>query len=177
MVLGPVDIEHVEFKVTRLKEGYDQDEVDNFLDRVADSLRSALSSNGNLESESVRLRQENATLKRQLEASSEAPTQQIPLVQPEPTAAAGRLLELAQKTADEVIAKAQAEAVEIQKRADANARDTLSEAVAEGNRRKQAAEAAAYQAEQQLSKIKETRDTLRNQLDAQLSNLRSQLGE
>lgn len=182
MVLGPADIERVQFKVTRVKEGYDQDEVDNFLDRVSETLRQALSSNGNMEAENVRLRSENATLKRQLTAASEAPTQALPPVpaeapKVEPTVAASRLLELAQKTADEVVAQAQKNAADIQARADENARDTLNKATNDADARRRKAEAEAYGAEQELAKIKETRDATRSHLVAQLDNLKNLLGD
>ena len=61
-MIDPQSIEEVQFKATRLKEGYDQDEVDAFLDRVADALRNALASNGSLEAEVQRLRRKVAEL-------------------------------------------------------------------------------------------------------------------
>jgi DivIVA domain-containing protein len=173
-MVDPQDIERVEFGTTRLKAGYDPDEVDNYLDRVADTLRTVIKSNGELEAEAVRLRRRVAELERK---ADDTPTTQLPVVQAEPTAAAGRLLDLAQRTADEVIAQAQAEAVEIQRRADENARDTLNAAVEEGNRRKRAAEAAAYKAEQDLDLLDGVRKSVRGQLESQLTDLRNKLGD
>ncbi len=176
-MIDPREIEEVAFKTTRFSEGYDQDEVDNFLDRVALELRNAQTSNGNLEAENQRLRRKVAELERVVQSHTEAPTTQLPTVQSDPTAAAGRLLELAQKTADDVVAQAQAEAVAIQQRADENARDTLNAAVKEGDERRRAAEAKAYAAEESLRKIRDIRDATRTHLDAQLRNLRENLGE
>lgn len=172
-MVDPQDIERVEFSTTRLKAGYDPDEVDNYLDRVADTLRSVNTSNANQAAEIVTLRRRIAELERQ---GSEAPTTQLPIVQSEPTAAAGRLLELAQKTADDVIAQAQAEAVAIQQRADENARDTMNAAVEEANRRKRAAEADAYRAEQNLSTLTDKRAQVRSELEAHLTDLAHKLG-
>lgn len=175
-MIDPQSIERVQFKVTRLKEGYDQDQVDNYLDRVADALRSAHNDANALEAENVRLKRELAETQRRITALTDAPTQALP-VQQDGTAAAGRLLELAQKTADEVVAQAQGEAVAIQQRADASAHETLNAAVEEANRRKRAAEADAYRAEQELAAIKELRNDTRSHLVAQLEDLKNKLGE
>lgn len=173
-MVDPQDIERVEFSTTRIKSGYDPDEVDNFLDRVAGTLRTVLTSNGELSAENARLKRRVSELERR---ADEAPTAQLPMIAPDPTAAAGRLLELAQKTADDVIAQAQAEAVAIQARADENARDTLNSAVAEGNQRKRAAEAAAYKAEQDLDLLRDVRNSVRSQLEAQLHDLTRKLSD
>jgi DivIVA domain-containing protein len=173
-MVDPHDIERVEFSTTRLKAGYDPDEVDNYLDRVADTLKARNEALNKANDEIVLLRRRVAELER---AANDAPTAQLPAVAPAPTEAAGRLLDLAQKTADEVIAQAQAEAVEIQRRADENARDTLNAAVEEGNRRKRDAEAAAYKAERDLELLADVRKSVRSQLEAQLNDLRNKLGD
>lgn len=175
-MIDPQSIEEVQFKTTRVKEGYDQDEVDNFLDRVADALRSALGSNGNLVAENERLRRKVAELERAAHHKAEALTMELPVVQSQPTEAAARLLELAQKTADDVVAQAQQNAVDITARADESARDIVNEATNEADRRKRAAEAEAYRAEEKLKAIIELRDSTRKHLDAQLTDLRNRLG-
>jgi DivIVA domain-containing protein len=175
-MIDPQDIERVEFSTTRLKGGYDPDEVDSFLDRVADTLRAVNDSNGNLEAENVTLRRRVAELERR---ADDTPTTQLPVIQAaqEPTAAAARLLDLAQKTADEVTAQAQAEAVEIIKRADESARDITNAATVDADNRRRAAEAEAYRAEQEAARIKELRDTTRAHLASQLTDLHNKLGE
>ena len=152
-MIGPADIERVQFSTTRLKEGYDQDQVDSFLDRVADSLRKELEGRVTAEAEASRLRTRYEELKRQHDAYTDAPTSVVP-VPPEPTAMAGRLLELAQQTADEVTARAQAEAVDIQRRAEESARETIAEGVREAEQRRRAAESEAYASEQKLIAVK-----------------------
>lgn len=175
-MIDPREIEEVEFKTTRFSEGYDQDEVDNFLDRVALELRNAHTSNSNLEAENQRLRRKVAELERVAQNHSEAPTTQLPVIQAQPTESAARLLELAQKTADDVVAQAQQNAVDITARADESARDIVNEATQEADRRRRAAEGEAYRAEEKLKAIIELRDTTRKHLDAQLSDLRTRLG-
>lgn len=173
-MVDPQDIERVEFSTTRIKSGYDPDEVDNYLDRVAESLRSALDAARQKDTEVVTLRRRVAELER---AANDTPTTQLPMIQPAPTEAAGRLLDLAQKTADEVVAAAQAEAVGIQQRADENARDTLNQAVEEANRRKRSAEADAYRAEQELATLNDKRAQVRAELEGHLNDLRGKLGD
>jgi DivIVA domain-containing protein len=182
-MIDPQDIERVEFKITRLKEGYDQDEVDNFLDRVVDSLRAVNESNARLEAENAQLRRKNAELER---AANDTPTTQLPVIQAvaapapapvEPTAAAAKLLDLAQKTADDLVAHAQQQAVEITATADQNGRDIVNAATQEADKRRRAAEAAAYKAEQDLSLLADTRKSVRSQLEAQLNDLRNKLGD
>lgn len=175
-MIDPREIEEVEFKTTRFSEGYDQDEVDNFLDRVALELRNAQTSNATLEADNQRLRRKVAELERVVQNHSEAPTAQLPVVQAQPTESAARLLELAQKTADDVVAQAQQNAVEITARADENARDIVNEATQEADARRRKAEGEAYRAEEKLRAIIELRDTTRAHLDAQLNDLRTRLG-
>lgn len=174
-MLGPADIERVQFKATRLKEGYDQDEVDNYLDRVAHALRSVEETNTHFADENARLKRQNAELQRRLDAAADAPTQVISTATP--TESAARLLELAQKTADDVVAQAQKNAVDITARADENARDIVNTATGEADTRRRKAEAEAYQAQQQLDAVRELRDTTRAHLEAQLNDLRNRLGE
>lgn len=175
-MIGPADIERAQFKVTRLKEGYDQDEVDNYLDRVADALRSVETSNSGLAEENARLKRQLAEANRRLEAASDAPTQVIRPVEIVPSESAARLLELAQKTADDVVAQAQQNAVDITARADENARDIVNAATNEADARRRKAEAEAYKAQQTLDGVRELRDQTRAHLVGQLEDLKNRLG-
>lgn len=86
MALTPEDVVNKRFQPTKFREGYDQDEVDDFLDEVVVELR--------------RLNQENEELRQRLIASDSriselqrsgaqaaAPAQQVYAQQPEPVAA------------------------------------------------------------------------------------------
>lgn len=116
--MDPQEIEKVEFKTTRLKEGYDADEVDNFLDRVAIEVRYLVEYKATASEELVSLRRQLATVQRQLDAYGDLPTQQIPMQ------AAG-ILEAAQRVADQVQAEARIQADTILAEADVNARAIL----------------------------------------------------
>src|SRR3954471_87529 len=103
MPLTPEDVQNKRFAVTRFRPGYDEDEVDAFLDEV--------------ETELTRLLQENASLRSRAGAPAPPPpAKPEPVAQPEGEAgqeAALRTLLLAQRTADEAIAQARKEAEQI----------------------------------------------------------------
>lgn len=105
MALTPQDVQSVQFATVKMKTGYDMEDVDAFLDRV--------------EAELVRLNAENASLTEQLRTLESKPaaaqdTAPVPVVPATPTGTpseqAVRMLDLAQKTADETVASAKQEA-------------------------------------------------------------------
>ena len=103
MALTPEDIKAVQFGTVKMKSGYDMEDVDAFLDTV--------------ELELGRLLAENASLKEQLRILEspplDSPTAPVPVVaqeQASPSEHAVRILDLAQKTADDTIAAAKVEA-------------------------------------------------------------------
>ncbi|MFC4903528.1 DivIVA domain-containing protein [Kocuria oceani] len=75
MALTPEDVINKRFQPTKFREGYDQDEVDDFLDEIVVELR--------------RLNQENTDLKQQLETAGRpvAPRESAPSTEPGPAAA------------------------------------------------------------------------------------------
>ena len=86
MVLSAQDVHDKQFKLVRNSTGYDMDEVDAFLDEVEAAV---------------------ATLTDKLEAAQEAlRAQREEPRAPDTSAAAARILELAQQTADEYVADA-----------------------------------------------------------------------
>lgn len=120
-MLDPREIEKKQFGTTRIKEGYDQIEVDSFLDLIVVDYRVALE-------RAARAEQDVVILRRKLEAASEAPTTVIPTP---PSASAERILVAAQKTADQVEADANAEAGRIRAAARAEAENLKMVAEAE----------------------------------------------
>jgi DivIVA domain-containing protein len=105
MPLTPEDVQNKRFTTVRFKEGYDEEEVDAFLDEVETELR--------------RLLGENDELRRAPKAAAPAPVAPPPppaaprAPEEQPQEAALRTLLLAQRTADEAIAQAKAEADQI----------------------------------------------------------------
>lgn len=123
MPLTPEDVRNKQFSTVRLREGYEMDEVDAFLDEVEAELTRLLRENDDLQ---ARL----AAAARQPAPPAEAPPAVAvpapepvpaptpvpmpvpvpPAPAPAPTDSAVRMLELAQRTADEHVAQAKAEA-------------------------------------------------------------------
>ena len=69
-MLTPKDIDEMQFRATRLKEGYDQEEVDSFLDRVAADYALALN-------DLAKAQDQVASLKRRNEALTNQPTEAL----------------------------------------------------------------------------------------------------
>src|SRR5436309_10716111 len=101
MPLTPEDVQKKQFSTVRFKEGYDEEEVDAFLDEVEAELRRLLS--------------ENQSISRQAQQSTAAPPAAAAPSAPaeDPNETALRTLLLAQRTADEAIAQAKAEAEQV----------------------------------------------------------------
>lgn len=119
-MLSPADINDKQFATTRLKEGYDQQDVDDFLDRVqADYAR--------LDDYVRRLEADNATLRRN---ASEAPTEVLRLetAPAPPSVVAERLLAAAEQAATEHKAQAVADGDEIVREAGAKGSKIIEDA-------------------------------------------------
>ena len=160
MPVRPEDIQNKKFKVVRgIGKGYDEVEVDSFLDEI--------------EVELSRVLEENASLRERLEAALNAPA-------PQPVASEAeemlrRTLLLAQRTADETVAQAQAEA----ERTTSEARQTAT-ALVEAARAQSAAATAELERrrqalEQHIEGLRaferEYRTRLKAYLESQLRDL------
>lgn len=109
MALSAQDVHDKQFKLVRNSTGYDMDEVDAFLDEVESEIASL--------TEALAAAQDQARLREQATAE-QAPAEEAPPVPgptpaqdavaqpPEASLAAARILELAQRTADEYVADA-----------------------------------------------------------------------
>lgn len=152
MPLTTKEIEDIEFKATRIKEGYDQDEVDNFLDRVAVDY--------------ANLQAKVATLQEQLRRLTDAPTTKMNPVSPIETA--DRLLRVAEVTAQQHISDAGLKADEIVREAGGKVAQQIEEAekAADVMKEKARVEAAGIlgQAQAEASKIRAQRDKLSEQI-------------
>ena len=116
-MLTPADIDSKQFSTTRLKEGYDQNEVDTFLDRVQEDYAFALQQLKKLESD-------NTALRRQADRQE---TVVLPKVEA-PSAAAEKLLSLAEQAVAEQKSEAQAEADRVVREAGGRAARVIEEA-------------------------------------------------
>lgn len=127
-MLTPADIDQKQFKATRLKEGYDQIEVDTFLDRIVADYSQVKNELDAAHREINRLQR---VIANRNQASSEAETTVIP---PSPVEGAQRLLVAAQQTAERVESDANVEAGKIRAAARAEADSVKSAAESERQR-------------------------------------------
>ncbi|AAZ55156.1 cell wall synthesis protein Wag31 [Thermobifida fusca] len=149
MPLTPADVRNKQFSTTRLRPGYDEEEVDAFLDEVEAELDRLIQENEELRgklAECLRGKVPPAGMNdfqpQEPPAPQEAPQPEMPMRQPEPAPAAAmglpggednmdtaaRVLALAQQTADQAISDARREADETLGRARHEAEDILSKA-------------------------------------------------
>src|SRR4051794_38747786 len=107
MPLTPEDVQNKRFTVVRFgKSGYDEEEVDTFLDEIEAELRRLISEGDTLRQEVA------AAAERPQPESVAAPAPEAPPAAPaeDPNETALRTLLLAQRTADDAIAQAKGEA-------------------------------------------------------------------
>jgi DivIVA domain-containing protein len=196
MPLTPADVHNVAFSKPPIgKRGYNEDEVDAFLDLVENELTRLIEENSDLRQRVNELDQELASAKAGGGVSAQA-TQAIPLYEPEPEPVkppqptpqpapqsaslgeeqalkAARVLSLAQDTADRLTGTAKAESDKLMADARANADQILGDArreaettVAEARQRADAMLADAQtRSEAQLRQAQEKADAL--QADAE----------
>jgi DivIVA domain-containing protein len=140
MPLTPADVRSKQFSTTRLRPGYDEEEVDAFLDEVDAELERLIQENKELRSKLAEVLRGGGTPAMALSSPVPAPVMADYERRPEaaltgPAASrnddfgtAARVLSLAQQTADRAIADARHEADETLKRARREADDVLSKA-------------------------------------------------
>jgi DivIVA domain-containing protein len=193
MPLTPEDVRNKQFTTVRLREGYDEDEVDAFLDEVETELRRLIRENDELRAKLAAATRaasaapattapQPAVEEKKEEPAAKAPEPEpAPVPEPPKTVAeppappvvapaggadsAARVLALAQQTADQAIAEARGEANKIV--GDARSR---AEAIEREARNK--AEALERDAQDKHRSIIGVLETQRNALEAQLDQLR-----
>ncbi|OBJ73560.1 DivIVA domain-containing protein [Mycobacterium sp. 1274756.6] len=183
MPLTPADVHNVAFSKPPIgKRGYNEDEVDAFLDLVEAELARLIEENSDLRQRVSELDQELASARSSgaVQPAPAAPVYQAPEPEPEParTAAvseeqhlkAARVLSLAQDTADRLTNTARAESEKLMSDARANADQILTEArqtaettVTEARQRADAMLADAQtRSEAQLRQAQEKADALQS---------------
>ncbi len=196
MPLSPEDVQNKEFTTVRLREGYDMQEVDEFLDEV--------------EAELTRMHRENDELRDKLAAvtrggglvaaavtpvAQQQPEVKAPTPQPPPASApapaaapapapvgppveaAAKVLALAQKTADELVADAKLEADKLLAEARQRAESVDSESSAKVSQIEQDARSRAdtleKEAQQRHEQVVGRLESEREHLEGQVENLKA----
>ncbi|MDO4655290.1 DivIVA domain-containing protein [Actinomyces sp.] len=180
------DVLNKKFQATKFREGYEQDEVDEFLDEVVEAMR--------------QLEAENADLKAKLEAANRriaqlsegaaipsAPASPVSPVQAEPAlsmpavsagdtgaqgpAAASGMLELAQRLHDEHVANGKAEGERIVTEARSTGEQIVREAEDQRNRTLAQLEKERAALEQKIDELRRFESDYRTRLKSYLQNL------
>ena len=184
------DVLNKKFQATKFREGYEQDEVDEFLDEVVEAMR--------------QLEAENADLKAKLEAANRriaqlsegaaipsAPASPVSPVQAEPAlsmpavsagdtgaqgpAAASGMLELAQRLHDEHVANGKAEGERIVTEARSTGEQIVREAEDQRNRTLAQLEKERAALEQKIDELRRFESDYRTRLKSYLQNLLANL--
>lgn len=177
-MISAQEIEKVTFSKPPIgKRGYNEDEVDAFLDAVQDSVEQYEALVEDLEKRD----------ERQLLSSGEAQVQQAPPPPPPappappapepPSAQAARILEIAESTARQLTDEATADAARAIRETEAAVEKALAEARGEAQRITDTARREVTEVEQRIQTLREFEKNYRQRLDsyidAQLSTLRS----
>jgi len=134
MALTPDDVVTKQFQHVRFKEGFDPDEVDDFLDEIVVEWRKTIAENEELKAKLAAYESGEAPVAAAPAAPAEAPAEQP--AAPAPTAAASTdaagIIELAQRLHDEHVAEGKAQRDQLISDAKAQAASIVAEAEAKG---------------------------------------------
>jgi DivIVA domain-containing protein len=182
MPLTPEAVDNKEFTTVRLREGYDMQEVDEFLDEVAAELSRMYRENEELR-EKLGAVTQGGGIASSVETlggpkpppSGGAPG--APAVTGAPTEAAAKVLALAQKTADELVADAKLEAdrllADARQRADKIDSESSAKVSKIENDARGRADALEREAQQRHQQVVGKLESEREHLDSQVQNLKA----
>ncbi|WP_106813710.1 DivIVA domain-containing protein [Microbacterium timonense] len=132
MALTPDDVVTKQFQHVRFKEGFDPDEVDDFLDEIVVEWRKALAENEELKAKLAAYESGAAPARAEAApAPAPAPAEAAPAASTAPAASAG-IIELAQRLHDEHVAEGIAQRDQLIADAKAQAASIVSEAETRG---------------------------------------------
>ncbi len=178
-LLSTDDVLNKRFSITKFREGYDQDEVDDFLDEIVETL-------GRLQDEKEELLakieelsngaapQAQAPVEEETEAEEveEAPAQpQVPVVSNEEPAAATSVLVLAQKVHDEYVNNARQEADRIVGDARESATKIIKDAESVSAQTMEKLSADRAEVEKTISRLEKFESDYRTQMRGHLEGL------
>ncbi|ALJ20800.1 DivIVA domain-containing protein [Microbacterium sp. No. 7] len=190
MALTPDDVVTKQFQHVRFKEGFDPDEVDDFLDEIVVEWRKTIAENEELKAEADRLRAEIDELKAQAEQGvaavtgpvfeQPAPAEEetpVAVFAPEPAAAptadnpattSAGIIELAQRLHDEYVADGQAQRDKLISEARTQATSIVDEAVEKARAEHDRLETDRVSLEARINDLRQFERDYRSQLRATL---------
>jgi len=177
MALTPDDVVTKQFQHVRFKEGFDPDEVDDFLDEIVVEWRKTIAENDELKAKVAQLESGGATPAPAQEAP--APVAEAPAPAPvsaaAPAAATAGIIELAQRLHDEHVAEGRAQRDQLVADAQSQAASILSEAEARGREEIARLEREKANLESRITDLRvferDYRAQLRNYIEGHLRDL------
>ena len=177
MALTPDDVVTKQFQHVRFKEGFDPDEVDDFLDEIVVEWRKTIAENDELKAKVAQLESGEATPAPAQEAP--APVAEAPAPAPvsaaAPAAATAGIIELAQRLHDEHIAEGRAQRDQLVADAQTQAASILSEAETRGREEIARLEREKANLESRITDLRvferDYRAQLRNYIEGHLRDL------
>lgn len=177
MALTPEDVVTKVFQHVRFKEGFDPDEVDDFLDEIVVEWRKTIEENNELKAKIAEL--ESGAAAAPAEAApapvaEPAPAVPAPAVQESPMQSAG-IIELAQRLHDEHVAEGKQQRDQLIKDAEAQANRILTDAEAKGRAESERLARERDILEARISELRgferDYRANLRSYIEGQLKDL------
>ncbi|QLD12869.1 DivIVA domain-containing protein [Microbacterium oleivorans] len=181
MALTPEDVVTKQFQHVRFKEGFDPDEVDDFLDEIVVEWRKTIAENEELKAKLAAV--ESGETPAAAAPAAEEPVVEdvpapVPAVEPAPApavdtapaAASAGIIELAQRLHDEHVAEGKAQRDKLISDAEAQAASIISEAEARGRDEVARLEAERISLEGRISDLQQFEKDYRGQLRGFIEN-------
>jgi DivIVA domain-containing protein len=180
MALTPEDVVTKQFQHVRFKEGFDPDEVDDFLDEIVVEWRKTIAENEELKAKLAAYENgETPAAGEQTPVEEVAPAEIVdevpasaPVAEPEaapaPVAASAGIIELAQRLHDEHVAEGKAQRDKLISEAKAQAAAILAEAEAKGREERARLESDRTTLETRIGELRQFERDYRAQLRAVL---------
>lgn len=181
MALTPSEVKNKSFTITKFRDGFDQDEVDDFLEEIVNDLKAR-------DAEKAALEEQIAQLQADLEAAQESAAQpaEQPAEQPQPAAStpsadaqkSSAMLQLALELHDKHVHEGETKRDQLIQEGENKAQRLVADAEAERTNVLNALSAERVRLEEKITSLrdfeKEYRDTLTSYIEAQLRNLESE---
>nr|WP_154921124.1 DivIVA domain-containing protein [Microbacterium testaceum] len=190
MALTPDDVVTKQFQHVRFKEGFDPDEVDDFLDEIVVEWRKTIAENEELKSKLAAYESGDATPAPAEAPVSEAPVAAEPVVEEapapapvastptsdlEPAAQSAGIIELAQRLHDEHVAEGRTQRDQLISEAQAQAASIVAEAEQKGREERARLEKERTTLEGRITELRnferDYRSQLRSYIEGQLRDL------
>lgn len=172
MALTPEDVVTKQFQHVRFKEGFDPDEVDDFLDEIVVEWRKTIAENEELKTKLAAYESGEAAPAEVVEAAvveepAPAVVESVPAAEAPAAggvAASAGIIELAQRLHDEHVAEGQAQRDKLISEAQSKAASILAEAEAKGRDEMARLEAERVTLESRISELRQFERDYRSQL-------------